>query len=71
MSVVQRRLRRSFAAGVALAALWAGLAAAQSRPVHVQLPALPMDRALEQLAKQSGNMVGLSNPIYFNFDPNF
>jgi TonB-dependent receptor len=54
MSVVQRRLRRSFAAGVALAALWAGMATAQSRPVHVQLPALPMDRALEQLAKQSG-----------------
>jgi iron complex outermembrane receptor protein len=27
---------------------------AQSRPVRVQLPAQPMDRALEQLARQSG-----------------
>jgi hypothetical protein len=39
MSVLQRRLRRSFVTGVALAALWAGVAAAQSRPTHVQLPA--------------------------------
>jgi TonB-dependent receptor len=54
MSVLQRRVRRSLVVGVALAALWAGVAAAQSRPMRIQLPAQPMDRALEQLAKQSG-----------------
>jgi TonB-dependent receptor len=54
MSVAKRRVRRSLAVGVALAALWSGVAMAQSRLVHVQLPAQPMDRALEQLARQSG-----------------
>jgi TonB-dependent receptor len=54
MSDVHRRMRRSLVAGIALAALWAGTATAQSRPVHVQMPAQPMERALEQLAKQSG-----------------
>ncbi len=54
MNDVQRRLRRSLVAGVALATLWTGAAHAQTRPIHVQMPAQSMDRALEQLARQSG-----------------
>nr|WP_295110734.1 TonB-dependent receptor [uncultured Caulobacter sp.] len=54
MSDLKRRMRRALTAGVALAALWTGVAAAQSRPVRVQMPTQPMDRAIEQLAKQSG-----------------
>ncbi len=55
MSDVQRRLRRSFAAGVALAALVGRRWPRRGRVrCACQLPAQSMDRALEQLAKQSG-----------------
>jgi len=38
--------------------------------VEVQGPSTPYPQVLGSMAL-SGNMVGLSNPIYFNFDPNF
>jgi len=38
--------------------------------VEVHGPATPYPQ-VPQSATLSGNMVGLSNPIYFNFDPNF
>lgn len=38
--------------------------------IEVRGPATPYPQ-VPQSAMLSGNMVGLSNPIYFNFDPNF
>lgn len=38
--------------------------------VEVEGPQTPFPQVPNSMA-QSGNMVGLSNPIYFNYDPNF
>jgi hypothetical protein len=38
--------------------------------VQVEGPPTPYPE-VPQSAALSGNMVGLSNPIYFNFDPRF
>jgi hypothetical protein len=38
--------------------------------VEVEGPPTPYPQVPESMSL-SGNMVGLSNPVYFNFDPNF